>query len=187
MTCIRVTLALVLVMVAVLLAAGCAGFFTPQKSQEHIWVGAPHQASSPLYVVGNVSATGTDGKITSVNFTVALAPGRNAVDFEKITIVYTNQSQNQSQNLSEYQLLQRESPISSNVTEGFWNIIAIRNDTGGSNLVLEKNEQFEIVIKPVGGIYKNDRFVIDVKPVTGQSLAFARNAPTVIQVFNIVY
>ena len=155
-----------------------AGFFTTQKSQEVVHTGV-QQASSTLEIVGNVYGTGTEGKISSINFTIALAPGGTAVDFEKVTMTYTNSTQ--------YQQLTRNSDITTSVTDGYWNIVAIRNGMGSTNWLLEKGEQFEIGARPLGGVYKNDQFSLEVKPSTGSPLDITRTAPAAIQAINILY
>ena len=69
-----------------------AGFFTTQKSQEVVHTGV-EQASSTLEVVGNVygtTATAGDPYITYVNFSVGLAAGGTAVDFDKVVLTYSN-------------------------------------------------------------------------------------------------
>lgn len=155
-----------------------AGFFTTQKSQEVVHTGV-QQASSTLEIVGNVYGTGAEGKISSINFTIALAPGGTAVDFEKVTLTYTNSTQ--------YQQLNRNTDITTSVTDGYWNIVAIRNGMGSTNWLLEKGEQFEIGARPLGGVYKNDQFSLEVKPSTGSPLDITRTAPAAIQAINILY
>jgi len=156
-----------------------AGFFTTQKSQEVVHTGVA-QASSTLEIVGNVYGTGTDGLITSINFTVALAPGGTPVDFEKTALTYTNATQYQN-------LIRTTDSIQGSVAEGAWNVVKIQNDAGGNNWLLEKGEQFEIAARPVGGIYKNDQFNLEVKPATGSPLDIVRTAPPAIKAVNIVY
>jgi len=74
-----------------------AGFFTTQKSQEVVHTGVA-QASSTLEITGNVYgvAPGATGQMTDsislVNFSVALAPGGTPLDFDKVVLVFSNQS-----------------------------------------------------------------------------------------------
>jgi flagellin FlaB len=155
-----------------------AGFFTTQKSQEVVHTGVS-QASSTLEIVGNVYGSGDTGAISSVNFSIALAPGGTAVDFEKVVLTYSNTTQ--------LTTMTRQTQAQSSVPDGYWGIVAIRNDAGGTNWLLEKGEQFEIGARPPALIYKNDAFNIEVKPSTGSPLDIKRTAPAALQTINILF
>src|SRR5512138_1938044 len=70
-----------------------AGFFTTPKSQEVVHTGV-QQASSTLEIVGNVYCIqkASGNAIDLINFSVGLAPGGTAVDFEKVVMTYSNKS-----------------------------------------------------------------------------------------------
>jgi flagellin FlaB len=155
-----------------------AGFFTTQKSQEVVHTGVA-QASSTLEIVGNVYGSGDTGAMSSVNFSIALAPGGTAVDFEKVVLTYSNTTQ--------LQTMGRNTTAGGSIGDGMWGIVAIRNDAGGSNWLLEKGEQFDIGARPSMLIYKNDAFNIEVKPATGSPLDIKRTAPAALQTINILY
>jgi flagellin FlaB len=67
-----------------------AGFFATQKSQEVVHTGVK-QATSSMEIVGTVVAKGdtSNGKISSVTFTLQLAAGGQPIDLSKtlITVV----------------------------------------------------------------------------------------------------
>lgn len=156
-----------------------AGFFTTQKSQEVVHTGV-QQASSTLEIVGNVYGNSDDtGGINAVNFTIALAPGGTAVDFEKVVLTYSNATQ--------LQTLTRVGTVNTAAGVGQWSIVAIKNDAGGSNWLLEKGEQFDVMAKPTLLIYKNDNFNLEVKPATGSPLDIKRTIPAAVKNVNILY
>jgi flagellin FlaB len=81
----------------------------------------------------------------------------------------------------------RNTTAGGSIGDGMWGIVAIRNDAGGSNWLLEKGEQFDIGARPSMLIYKNDAFNIEVKPATGSPLDIKRTAPAALQTINILY
>jgi flagellin FlaB len=156
-----------------------AGFFTTQKSQEVVHTGVA-QASSTLEIVGNVYGTSSDTVyMDAINFTIALAPGGTAVDFEKVVLTYSNATQ--------LQTLGRITTVNTVATTGNWALVAIRNDAGGTNWLLEKGEQFDIMAMPTGKVYKTAEFNLEVKPSTGSPLDIKRTAPAAIKTVNILY
>ncbi len=156
-----------------------AGFFTTQKSQEVVHTGV-QQASSTLEIVGNVYGNSDDtGGINAVNFTIALAPGGTAVDFEKVVLTYSNATQ--------LETLARQTTIGAAASTKQWTLVAIKNDAGGNNWLLEKGEQFDIMAHPTSLIYKNDNFNLEVKPSTGSPLDIKRTIPAAVKNVNILY
>jgi len=154
------------------------GFFTTQLSQRGIYSGV-EGASSTLQLVGTVYGTGVaaGGPIDTVNFSVSLAPGGTAIDFSKVIITYSNAS-----------LLERmaEGTPGSAPLEGEWTIAAVPGEVTADQ-VLEKGEQFTIMVKPPAPIYANDMFDIAIQPPVGALLSFHRTAPASIQLVNILY
>ena len=135
------------------------------------------QASSTLEVVGNVYGTGGPNQITTINFTVALAPGGTAVDIQKMVLVYSN--------ATTIETLERKDD--SDIINGQWCVSKIRNDLGGNNWLLEAGEQFDIGAMPKYGIYKNDKFQLEVKPIIGTPLAIKRSVPAAVEQINLLY
>jgi archaeal flagellin FlaB len=158
-----------------------AGFFTTQKSQEVVHTGV-QQASSTLEVVGNVYgvAANTGGPIDYINFSVALAPGGTAIDFDKVVLTYSNATQLETlQNMGNV-------TASGTITKGQWGITRIDNTVTPDN-ALEKGEQFTLMAYPSAGIVKNDQFTIDVKPAIGAAFSITRTAPASILPVNVLY
>src|SRR5512137_2301464 len=93
-----------------------AGFFTTQKSQEVVHTGVA-QASSTLEIVGNVYGSSDDnGGVNAINFTIALAPGGTAVDFEKVVLTYSNATQ--------LETLARQTTIGAAASTKQWTLVA---------------------------------------------------------------
>ena len=164
-----------------------AGFFTTQKSQEVVHTGVA-QASSTLEIVGNVygvapGATGqTTDSIKYVNFSVALAPGGTPVDFDKVVLVFSNQSSLVT--LTNATVLQTSNgPAAVNQ----WAIISIQNapQTNPTDL-LQPNEQFTISCW-VPGVPRNDVFSIEIRPSIGAAFDIKRTAPAAVYAVNILY
>jgi flagellin FlaB len=68
-----------------------AGFFTTQKAQETIYKGV-EQSTTNILIKGAVYgvASATNGPITSVNMTLAVAPGAPSIDLTRMKVVYSN-------------------------------------------------------------------------------------------------
>ncbi|MFA4877766.1 MAG: archaellin/type IV pilin N-terminal domain-containing protein [Methanoregula sp.] len=154
-----------------------AGFFTTQKSQEVVHTGV-QQASSTIQISGNIYGTGTAGStIDTMNFSASLAPGGTPVDFDKVAITYSNAT-----NLETLSRGTKGQPPGS----GQWTIAAVHNEATNDD-VLEKGEQFDIVVKPTNSLPKNDQFTLDVKPSIGAALSITRTTPASIQKINVLY
>jgi flagellin FlaB len=156
-----------------------AGFFTTQKSQEVVHTGV-QQASSTLEIAGNVyGTTDTAGNpIDTINFSVALAPGGTAIDFEKVVLTFSNATRLETLTRVDFE---------TTPTEGEWSVAGVQNTAGGGDMVLEKGEQFEIMAMPTGGVIKNDQFNIEIKPAVGATLDIKRTAPAAINPVNVLY
>jgi flagellin FlaB len=166
-----------------------AGFFTTQKAQETVHTSV-QQASSTLEIVGNVygstAASKTAEGITSVNFTVALAPGGTAVDFSKVTMTYSNATVLQTLNQT-MPAGGKTYPVTSALSAGYWGVTAVNNDVGTSNDLLEAGEQFEVSAMPPYNIMANDRFTIEIKPSVGAAFDITRSVPGGLNQVNLLY
>lgn len=157
-----------------------AGFFTTQKSQEVVQSGVA-TASSTLQLVGEVYGIGEDGtNIAMFNFSVGLAPGGSAIDFDKVAITYSNETN-----------LETLTPVSGrqgvSVPQGSWAITSVSGESGASNNLLEKGEQFSICAHPVVGTPKNTKIVVEIKPGTGSPVSIHRTAPEAVRIVNKLY
>ena len=164
-----------------------AGFFTTQKSQEVVHTGVA-QASSTMEITGNVYgvAPGATGQVTDsislVNFSIALAPGGTPVDFDTVTLVFSNESSLVT--LTNATTLQNPTgPTAANT----WSIISVQNapQVNPTDL-LEPGEQFTISCK-VPGVPRNDVFSIEIRPSVGAAFDIRRTAPAAIYAVNILY
>ena len=68
-----------------------AGFFTTQKAQETIYKGV-EQSTTNILIKGSVygTASGANQPITSVNMTLAVAPGAPSMDLTRMKVTYSN-------------------------------------------------------------------------------------------------
>ena len=70
-----------------------AGFFTTQKAQETVYKGV-EQSTANIQMIGSVYGLSTTdgGNITTVKFSIGLAPGAPAIDLSKMKIVFSTPS-----------------------------------------------------------------------------------------------
>ena len=157
-----------------------AGFSTTQKSQEVVQSGVAG-ASSTLQLIGEVYGIGeADVAINMINFSVSLAPGGGAIDFEKVSISYSNETN-----------LETLTPISGyrgiSIPQGQWGIISVNGESGSSNNLLEKGEQFTLCVHPVRGAPKDSEISVEVRPAIGATISIKRTAPAALKVVNKLY
>jgi len=169
-----------------------AGFFTTQKAQQTVHTSV-EQSSSTLEIVGNVygaspGATGTPtDAVKYVNFSMALAPGGTPIDFEKVVLVYSNETQLitlANQTTTNPAIQEPSDAVAS------WAVTQIQNaPQNNPTLLLQPNEQFTIScdLVNVGGIPRNDMFTIEVRPAIGAAFSITRTNPAAIQAVNILY
>jgi len=169
-----------------------AGFFTTQKAQQTVHTSV-EQSSSTLEIVGNVygAAPGASGSPTDavkyVNFSMALAPGGTPIDFEKVVMVYSNETQLvtlANQTTTDPAIQEPTDAVAS------WAVTQIQNaPQTNPTLLLQPNEQFTIScdLVKLGGIPRNDMFTIEVRPAIGAAFSITRTNPAAIQAVNILY
>jgi flagellin FlaB len=149
-----------------------AGFFTTQKSQETVYKGV-EQASTNIQMIGNVygMATGTDTTITTITFSLGLAPGAPAIDMTKMNIVFSTPT---------------TTPVpyswaAAKATGKFQSFL-------GTNSVSSMNQNDQIAISfDVAPVSANTRMNIEIRPSVGASLPFAKTAPATITKTNVLY
>ena len=166
-----------------------AGFFTTQKSQEVVHTGVS-QASSNLLIIGDVYGDATNTyndavpNIEDIKFTIALAAGGSPVDMNKTLMIYQNKT-----------ILQKidygSNIVTAGGTPGPWQWMIVKQDGGNTNALLEKGEQFTIVVKLGGTMSTNliayDEFNLEIKPDIGAALGIKRQAPAGIDPMNLLY
>jgi flagellin FlaB len=160
-----------------------AGFFTTQKSQQVVHTGV-QQASSTMEVVGNVYGTGTNGAVTTFNFSVALAPGGTPVDFDKVVLTFSNASIVQTLT---YEGFVPSGYGGATIAAGEWGVANVEHDVGTSNHLLEQGEMFDITAMPSNAVYANDEVNLEIKPSVGPSLMITRTLPGGLTGVNILY
>jgi len=160
-----------------------AGFFTTQKSQEVVHTGV-QQASSTLQLVGNVYGKGVAGAdVTTINFTIALAPGGTPVDVSKMVITHSSKTTLQTLALADATGVAGALPLAAS---GTWAVTAIANGAS-NNLLLEKGEQFDITVAPTAPMAADSSFNLELKPVVGAALDIKRSIPAGTKALNLLY
>ena len=149
-----------------------AGFFTTQKSQETVYKGV-EQASTNIQMIGNVygMASGTDTTITTIKFSLGLAPGAPAIDMTKMNIVFSTPS---------------TAPVpyswaTAKASGKFQSFLA-----GSSVSSMNQNDQVEISFD-VAAVPANTKMTIEIRPSVGASLPFTKTAPATITKTNVLY
>lgn len=141
--------------------------------------GSTYHSSETLELVGNTYGKGSGGKITTVTFSVALAPGAAPVDFDDVDVVLT--TENGADTINYY------SGSTSTPSAGTWAISEKINSAGSMDNDLESGEMFNVAVSPSTPIYANDKFSIELKPPSGSSLAISRTAPGSISSIMVLY
>ena len=153
-----------------------AGFFTTQKAQETVYKGV-EQSTANIQMIGNVYglATADGGNITTLKFSIGLAPGAPAIDLSKMKIVFS--------------------------TPGKTPVILFQGDTanvsafttklnGAGNVVnsMSANEQVEVTFIVVDDAAPaNTKMNIELRPSVGAALPFSKTAPATITKTNVLY
>jgi archaellin len=156
--------------IAAILVAGCTDDDVTVPELPPSDVVLPGQTMEVTgFVTGNGIAGGT---IDTITFTVALVPGAQAVNMEKITIVYADTIKTET-------LIPVEG-YHGNPPQGCWGILNVIDEVGASNNRLEDKEQFVIQINPRVYLPANRMATIVVRPPSGTPLTFRRVAPSTI-------
>ena len=168
-----------------------AGFFTTQKAQQTVHTSV-EQSSSTLEIVGNVYGTNPHATgaptdtVQYVNFSMALAPGGTPIDFSKVVMVYSNQTELLTLGLQPYTSGTTNVPLP-DPASGNWSVVQVQNPPATTtSLLLQPNEQFGISCN-IGGIPSNDQFTIEVRPAVGAAFSITRTVPAAVQAVNTLY
>ncbi|MEN6610958.1 MAG: archaellin/type IV pilin N-terminal domain-containing protein [Methanoregulaceae archaeon] len=161
-----------------------AGFFTTQKSQQVVQT-SMQQASSSLEVVGNVYgfANGTDN-LGYLSFTVANTAGESAIDVPKMVVSYQDATTRWA-NLSftEGNTTTGESVKSSQK----WGINRTYNDIGTPNHLLERGEQFTLVVGMPPSATPDTQITTNLQPAVGAVFQIKRTIPPALSRINILF
>ena len=147
-----------------------AGFFTTQKSQETVYKGV-EQASTNIQMIGNVygMASGTDTTITSIQFSIGLAPGAPTIDLTKMRLVFSTAA---------------TTPV-----EYTWagdNKFTASGSTTCAAGAMQQNDQCKLSFD-VASVGPNIKMTIEIRPSVGASLPFTKTSPPTITKTNVLY
>ena len=158
-----------------------AGFFTTQKAQQTVHTSVI-QSSSSLIPAGDIYAVtapgGTAGTIQWINFSVELSPGGTPIDFDKVTLIYSNQTILETLQKGNW----GNSPAP--ITPGQWAVVAVDHEVNQPNHLLDIGEQFEITAYPAQPIFANDVINVEILPPVGTSFTITRTLPPALQPVN---
>jgi len=155
-----------------------AGFFTTQKSQEVVYTSVD-MASSSMEIIGDVYGLGntTTNKVTTIRFTVGLAAGGTAVDFNTTQMVFATSDV--------VEILAKNSNLVANTTTiGHW---TIADGASSTDVLLENDDKFTILAMPTTALGVNEKFNLEVRPSVGSPLGLKRTTPPKIDAVNLLY
>ena len=149
-----------------------AGFFTTQKAQETIYKGV-EQSTTNILIKGAIYGMGTaNGPITSVNMTLAVAPGAPSIDLTNMKVIYSNATQ---QPLTLTYVGGVTTPVAGST---FW---AAKSSIAG-------DDQVTIWIPlPLGGAPPNTEMNFELRPAGGGApIPITKQVPPYTSVVNIL-
>ncbi len=166
-------------MTVVLIVAACFAACTGEEPGPVPETKSPALPGQPMVVVGDMTGPGTrGGTIDSVIFKIGLAPGVQAVDMEKISIIYADAVRTET--------LVPVSGFHGSPPQGSWGIMEVIGEEGIANNRVEFDELFVIQINPRAPIVPRQFVTIVLKPPSGTPLSLIRVAPPSILPENIL-
>jgi len=159
-----------------------AGFFTTQKAQETVYKGV-EQSTANIQMIGNLYGLSTDyttppGNITSVKFSIGLAPGAPAIDLTGMKIVFSTPGSTTGP-----QILAQNNTIAASTTTFTTKI----NGADATNS-MNGNQQVEVYfLIPANTVHPNTKMNIELRPSVGAALPFSKTAPPTIDATNVLY
>ena len=165
------------------------GFFTAEKSREVMHTGIS-QTSSSVEVVGDVigMANVADKRLESVLVTVKLSPGSDAIDFDGVVILYSDENNVKS-------LVRKTEPGSTTTKVGKDSGYASRGEwyiherlNSNDDILLELFEQYTLTAGIPGDVdvVLDHPFTLEIRPAGGQSYAITRITPSRFTAVNIL-
>lgn len=154
-----------------------AGFFTTQKSQEVVYTSVD-MASSSMEIIGDVYGLGSNNTVTTIRFTVGLAAGGTAVDFNTTQMVFATSDV--------VEILTPDTPVydTNGTAAGGWAII---DGASTNDVLLENDDKFTVVAMPTTALGVNEKFNLEVRPSVGSPLGLKRTTPPKIDAVNLLY
>ena len=158
-----------------------AGFYTTQKSQETVYKGV-EQATTNVQMIGQVYGETTAGgtEITTIKFSIGLAPGAPAIDLSGMNIVFSTPNSTQLTILNQ-SLDYTTTPATLSSTT----FVAQKNGAGPNVRALSGTQQLQIAFN-VAGIPASTVVNMEIRPGVGAALPFQKNSPATIQRINVL-
>jgi archaeal flagellin FlaB len=151
-----------------------AGFFTTQKSQETVYKGV-EQASTNIQMIGNVYGIASSGssEITSIEFSIGLAPGAPTIDLTKMRIMFSTPT---------------TTPVEYTY-DGTDQFTVSGNAATCNKGSMAQNDQCKITMTMKTGeeVGVNTKMTIEIRPSVGASLPFTKTSPPTITATNVLY
>ena len=172
----RQSLLLIGILIAAVLASGCANEEKPGPLTPAADAIQPGQV---LMVIGNVTGNGIPGgTIDNITFTIGLIPKEKFVNMENISIIYADAVRTET--------LMPIEGFRGNPPQGHWGILEVQNTIGKPDNRLEYEERFIIRINPKAPILPGQVITIIVRPPYGTPLTIRRVSPYTIRENNIL-
>jgi len=149
-----------------------AGFFTTQKAQETVYKGV-EQSTANIQMIGTVYGLSTDNaNITTIKFSIGLAPGAPAIDLSKMKIVFSTPT---------------AAPIIlSQGTTASTTVFTTKLNGATDVTSMNANDQVEVAFT-TAAVPANTKMTIELRPSVGAALPFSKTAPATITATNVLY
>jgi len=153
-----------------------AGSYTTQKAQETVFRGV-EQSTTNVQLVGNMYglSSNTTAGIDQIRFTIALVPGTQYLDLERMTIIYSTPTSVPKI------LVWTNKSFSSRDTD----FIALKNGAGISQSTLAYGDQTEIHLN-ITAVPKDTTIHLEIRPGLGAAYPFSKTTPSFITMNNLI-
>lgn len=159
-----------------------AGFFATQQTESTAY-NALQQAGSTPEILGKVHGLKGDGEyLGAIRFNVALAPGGDYIDFDKMILTLSTHDdiRTYDANVPLYDTV---------IDEASWGITEIKPSTETGDVVLEDGEVYTVYVNLASGeeIDPGEEFTLELTSPSTLDLIIRRSAPSQIDNVNILY
>ncbi|OPY42398.1 MAG: flagellin [Methanoregulaceae archaeon PtaU1.Bin222] len=164
-----------------------AGFFTTQKAQETVYAGS-QQATSSFEIVGmvyGIAADSTADYLDYCRFVVGNTAGGTSMDITQMAVTYVDEVNRQNMDYTSATAGDLETAIKGAGGRSIWGIY--KKVGGNQNNLLEKGEQFTLMMGVKTSAKTNTRFTINLLPSKGAPNALHRNVPAGLNTVNILF
>jgi archaeal flagellin FlaB len=154
-----------------------AGFFTTQKAQETVYKSVA-QGTSNIQLVGQVYGLSTDNtNISSIQFSISIAPGSSSQDISKMNIVFS------TPNATPVIYPAQAVGACTLATDTF---CAQLGGTGNNVGTLSAFQQVQIAFQVTPEVPKNTIINLEIRPGVGAALSFSKTTPSEITRTNVL-